>query len=134
MALYQLDCPRATHRLLTMGVPEPIRSSEDDGTHHYITVTVAETVQRFITAMDAVKLDQRAVDDLQPYLSDLSDALARLPGTPKDFAPQSKVDSWVQKFNSLRAVDEISEEDARQLLHDLGTAYDEFGRYLKTNK
>jgi len=134
MRLYQMDCPRATQRLLTMGVPERMRSSGDDGSHHYITVTVAETVQYFITAMDAVKLEQRAVDELQPYLIDLMDALTRLPDTPNEFEPQTKVDAWVQKLNSLRAVDEISEEDARQLAHDLEAAYAEFQRYLKRKK
>jgi hypothetical protein len=33
---------------------------------------VAETVQHFITAMDAVKLEQRAVDEIQPLISDLT--------------------------------------------------------------
>lgn len=130
MNLYQMECPRASQRLLTMGVPEQMRSS-GDGTQHYVTVTVAETVQFFITAMDAVKLEQRAVDDLQPFLGDLMDALMRLPETPNDFEPYNKVKAWLQKLNSLRAVDEISEDDARQLSHDLDAAYAEFLRYLK---
>jgi len=133
MKLYQMDCPRASQRLLILGIPEHMRSS-GDGTQHYITVTVAETVQFFITAMDAVKLEQRAVDELQPLLSDLMDALSRLPETPKDFEPYNRVKVWLQKLNSLRAVDEISEEDARQLSHDLDAAYAEFHRYLKRKK
>lgn len=77
MQLYQMDCPRATERLLNMGVPEPIRSST--GQSADVAVTVAETVQHFITAMDAVKLESRFVDELQPLLSDLFDSLTRLP-------------------------------------------------------
>lgn len=34
-------------------------------------IKVAETVQYFITAMDGVRLEQRAVDELQPMLSDI---------------------------------------------------------------
>jgi ESCRT-I complex subunit VPS28 len=75
MKLYQMECPRATERLLNMGVPEPIRSGESTD----VAVTVAETVQHFITAMDAVKLESRFVDELQPLLSDLMDSLTRLP-------------------------------------------------------
>jgi ESCRT-I complex subunit VPS28 len=77
MQLYQMDCPRAVERLLIMGVPEPIRSSTGESAD--VAVTVAETVQHFITAMDAVKLESRFVDELQPLLSDLMDSLTRLP-------------------------------------------------------
>jgi ESCRT-I complex subunit VPS28 len=127
MELYRMDCPRAAERLLRMGVPEPIRSNTGDS--H--AVTVAETVQHFITTMDAVKLEQRAVDELQPLLSDLMDSLTKLTKTPNDFEPNWKVQKWLQKLNVMRAVDEIDEEDTRQLYHDLDSAYAEFTRYLK---
>ncbi|GKY96861.1 hypothetical protein MPSEU_000645200 [Mayamaea pseudoterrestris] len=128
MEVYQLDCPRASERLLKMGVPEPIKGGADEASH---AVTVAETVQHFITAMDAVKLEQRAVDELQPLLSDLMDVLTRVPETPNDFEPNRKIKKWLEKLNAMRAVDEIDEEDSRQLYHDLDSAYAEFTRYLK---
>jgi ESCRT-I complex subunit VPS28 len=128
MALYEMDCPRATERLLRMGVPEPMKNADSNTT---VAVTVAETVQHFITTMDAVKLEQRAVDELQPLLSDLMDCLTRLPETPNDFEPNRKVRKWLQKLNAMRAVDQIDEDDARQLYHDLDSAYAEFTRYLK---
>ena len=132
MSLYQMDnCPRARERLLVQGVPEPMKggtSTTDTASH---AVTVAETVSSFITAMDAVRLDQRAVDELQPLLSDLMDVLVRLPETPNDFEPNRKVQKWLQKLNAMRAVDEIPEEDARQLIHDLDAAYTQFTRFLK---
>jgi ESCRT-I complex subunit VPS28 len=130
MKLYDMDCPRATERLLVMGVPEPIRSGNSGGTG--VAVTVAETVQHFITTMDAVKLEQRAVDELQPLLSDLMESLTRLPETPNEFEPNRKIQKWLQKLNGMRAVDEIDEEDSRQLYHDLDSAYAEFTRYLKS--
>ena len=128
MALYQMDCPRAVERLLKMGIPEPMKGGTDEASH---AVTVAETVQHFITTMDAVKLDQRAVDELQPLLSDLNDVLIRVPETPTDFEPNRKIQKWLEKLNAMRAVDEISDEDSRQLYHDLDSAYTEFTRYLK---
>jgi ESCRT-I complex subunit VPS28 len=131
MRLYQMDCPRAEERLLKMGIPEPMKG----GTHDDVSraVTVAETVQHFITTMDAIKLDQRAVDEIQPLLSDLNDVLLRIPDLPpnEEFIPLQKVSKWLQKLNSMRAVDEISDDDSRQLYHDLDSAYSEFTRYLK---
>jgi ESCRT-I complex subunit VPS28 len=129
MAIYQMDCPGAVERLLKMGVPESIKSGD---TSH--SVTIAETVQHFITAMDAVKLEQRAVDELQPLLSDLMDVMTRLPETPDDFEPNRKVRKWLIKLNNLRASDEIDDDDSRQLYHDLDSAYAEFTRYLKQSK
>ena len=128
MELYSMDCPRATERLLKMGIPEPMKGGADEASH---AVTVAETVQLFITTMDAVKLDQRAVDELQPLLSDLNDALTRFPDTPNDFEPNFKIQKWLFKLNDMRAIEEISDEDSRQLYHDLDSAYSEFTRYLK---
>mmetsp|Transcript_18088 Transcript_18088/g.41852 ORF Transcript_18088/g.41852 Transcript_18088/m.41852 type:complete len:133 (+) Transcript_18088:203-601(+) len=130
MQLYSMDCPRATERLLKMGVPEPIHQggASDAGD---VAVMVAETVQRFITTMDAVKLDQRAVDELQPLLFELMDSLTQIPNIPQNFEPNTKVQNWLQKLNAMRAMDQIDEDDARQLYHDLESAYAEFTRYLK---
>ena len=130
MHLFQMDCPRATERLLQVGVPEPTSKISSSGTTDQV-VTVAETIQHFITTMDAIKIEQRAVDELQPLLSDLYDSLTRFPETPNDFEPNRIVQSWLTKLNQMRAVDEIDEEDARQLHHDLDNAYAEFNRYLK---
>lgn len=129
MQLYNMDCPRAVNRLLKMGIPEPIKGSDENAGG--VAVTVAETVQHFITAMDSVKLEQRAVDELQPLLSDLMDSLTRLPETPNDFDSNRLVQKWLLKLNTMRAIERIDEDDARQLYHDLDSAYAEFTRYLK---
>jgi ESCRT-I complex subunit VPS28 len=128
MALYQMNCPRATERLLRMGVPEPLKSSSGNANH---AATVAEAVQIFITVMDAIQIGKREVFELHPLLSDLMDALTRLPDTPNDFEPNRKVQSWLKKLNEMRAVDVIGDNDALQLEHDLNSAYSEFNRYLK---
>jgi ESCRT-I complex subunit VPS28 len=135
MELYMMnnECPRAIERLLKVGVPEPTKSSAGsgggnnngsgggDGNDGGNAIVVAETVQQFITAMDAVKLEQRAVDEIQPLLSDLYDSLAtRFPDiNPTTFGPAVKIQSWLSQLNALRAVDEISENDSRQLYFDL---------------
>jgi ESCRT-I complex subunit VPS28 len=131
MKIYQMDCPRAAERLLRMGVPEPMRSSDNSGN---VAISVAETVQHFITAMDNVKLDRLDVDELQPLLSELMNALVQLPDTPNDWAPNHKVKKWLVQLNSMRAYERIDEDDGRQLYHDLDSAYLEFTQYLKTKR
>lgn len=131
MQVYQLDCPRAADRLLKVGVPEQMLSNVAS---HKTAITVAETAERFITTMDALKLETTAVDELQPLLSDLMNALAKLPDTPNEFEPNRIVQSWLQKLNLMRAVDEIDETDSRQLYMDLDSAYQDFKRYLEDKK
>jgi ESCRT-I complex subunit VPS28 len=81
--------------------------------------------------MDAIKLDQRAVDEIQPLLQDLMEALTRVPALPATFEGTGKMKAWLVTLNKMRAVDEISDEQARQLIYELDTAYAEFHRFLK---
>ncbi|KAL7441962.1 hypothetical protein ACHAXM_008131 [Skeletonema potamos] len=131
MKIYQMDCPRAAERLLHMGVPEPLRTA-DNSTN--VAVSVAETVQHFITTMDNVKLERLDVDELQPLLSELMNALVQLPDVPNDWPPNHKVKKWLVKLNSMRAYERIDEDDGRQLYHDLDSAYLEFTQYLKNKR
>jgi len=128
MQVYQMECPLAADRLLRIGVPEQMLSS--NASADKTAITVAETAEHFITAMDALKLETRAVDELQPLLSDLMNCLVRLPEIPNDFEPNRIVQQWLQKLNLMRAVDEIEEDDSRQLYFDLDAAYQEFKRFL----
>lgn len=137
MEMYQMNgYALAKERLLVQGIPMMVKNLEEhqiDNTQ-YVVMTVQETVQHFITSMDSVKLEQRAVDELQPLLSDLMDSLLRLPETANDFEPNRKIEKWLSKLNAMRAVEEIDEDDARQLSHDLDSAYADFTRYLRTKK
>lgn len=88
----------------------------------------------YFASLPALKLETKAVDELQPLLSDLMNSLVRLPETPNDFEPNRILQSWLQKLNVMRAVDEIDEADSRQLFMDLDAAYQEFKRYLNAKK
>ncbi|CAN0454404.1 unnamed protein product [Pylaiella littoralis] len=81
--------------------------------------------------MDALKLEQRAVDEVQPLIYDLSDRLNKVDGLPNDYAGTHKTREWLVTLNAMRAAEELSEDQARQLLHDLDTSYSGFFRYLE---
>jgi hypothetical protein len=66
-----MDCPRGIERLLHVGVPANVlhrSTGGGDGNSHQHT---AEATQCFITAMDALKLEERDVDSIQPLISDV---------------------------------------------------------------
>lgn len=99
-----------------------------------MSVIVAETVQAFITAMDALKLGHKAMDEVQPLMSDLMGALAKVRSLPGDFEGLVKIKLWLQKLNDMRASDEIDEEEIRQLIFDLETSYSAFHKHLSSSK
>ena len=76
MDQYSMDCPRARERLLRHGVPATVLHAESRAGAGAGEALAAETTQHFITAMDALKLEERAVDSVQPLLQ----ALQRVSG------------------------------------------------------
>lgn len=75
---------------------------------------VAEATQHFITLMDALRLGRTAKDELQPLLNDLVTSLADISGLG-DFEGKSKIITWLVELNKMRASDEISQEQTRQV-------------------
>ena len=55
---------------------------------------VAETVQFFITAMDSLKLNMTAVDQVHPLLIELYESLCRIPTLPPDWEGKVKIKNW----------------------------------------
>lgn len=89
---------------------------------------VLEVGQHFITLMDCVKLQQTAVDQLHPILSDL---LSSLRQAAPNFEPTEKLNSWMTKLNSMHASDSLDERDTRELAFDLDRSYQQFHRFLQ---
>ena len=80
MSTYNMQCPMAAHRLIKSGMPatrEHEVHSARPGAPASTAVAVAETVQHFITAMDSLKLNLVAVDQVYPLLSDLAGSLMK---------------------------------------------------------
>lgn len=94
-------------------------------------VAVFHAVQHFITTMDALKLSQRAVDELQPTLTELSQALHRVPGLEQAHESRAKPLAWLSTLHGMAAHQEISEEQARQMSFDLDSAYSAFHRFVQ---
>ncbi|CAG8475778.1 15698_t:CDS:2 [Cetraspora pellucida] len=124
MKEYKLKCPAAVNRF-KIGVPATIEHSIDPiKSAKY----VAETVSHFITLMDALKLNMKAVDEIHPMLSDLMQSLNNVSSLPTEY--EAKIRNWLITLNSMKAIDEINEEQVRQLLFDLENAHNAFYRSL----
>lgn len=124
VAKYRLDCPAALERIREN---KPNLIKDDKGnTNKYI----AEIVSLFITLMDKLRLEFRAMDMIQPELRDLRDTMDRLSMLPDDFEGKLKVQEWLDKLSEMSASDELSEAQVRQLVFDLETSYGAFNKFL----
>ncbi|KAF8714281.1 hypothetical protein AX14_012823 [Amanita brunnescens Koide BX004] len=126
MNRYQMDHPAALQRI-RVGVPATVEHSGEAGPE--TAQWVAETTQSFITFMDALKLRMRAKDQLHPLLQDLVTGYARFKAS-KDWEGRSKMVGWLIALNGMKASEEITEEQSRQLLFDVEQGYAEFFRSL----
>ncbi|XP_059055808.1 vacuolar protein sorting-associated protein 28 homolog [Achroia grisella] len=121
---YRLDCLAALERIKEN---KPNLIKDDKGnTNKYI----AEIVSLFITLMDKLRLEFRAMDMIQPELRDLHDTMDRLLMLPEDFEGKLKVREWLDKLSEMSASDELSEAQVRQLVFDLESSYGAFNKFL----
>lgn len=94
------------------------------------SVVVAETVQAFITLMDILKLNQRAKDEIHPYVEQVVSSLGKVRGLSAHFEGLVRMKLWLHKLNDLRAYDEIDETEIRQFLFDVESSYSAFHKHL----
>ena len=131
MAVHQIDCPRAADRLIKYGVPATVLHASHNTKSEGNAYLSSQATQSFITLMDAIRLEQRAVDDIKPLMVTLCSSLGKVTTLPANFEGSVKMSLWLQKLHQMRAVDEISDADARQLLMELDSSYAAFVEVLQ---
>ncbi|KAH3696335.1 hypothetical protein DPMN_083798 [Dreissena polymorpha] len=127
MKKYRLDCPLALSRIQE---DRPITIKDDKGN---TSKCIADIVALFITVLDRLKLELKAMDEIHPDLKDLMDALCRLSILPPDFEGKQKVGSWLEKLSAMSASEELDEGQVRQMLFDIESSYNAFNKVLHDN-
>lgn len=84
--------------------------------------------ENFITFLDALKLNMLSKDALHPLLAELIQSVNAV--TDRDFVGRAKIISWLIKLNSMRAQEELSEGEARELVFEMEGAYAGFKKTL----
>ncbi|XP_023803490.1 vacuolar protein sorting-associated protein 28 homolog [Cyanistes caeruleus] len=80
--------------------------------------------------MDKLRLEIRAMDEIQPDLRELMETMTRMSSLPPDFEGRQKVNQWLQTLSAMSASDELDDSQVRQMLFDLEAAYNAFNRFL----
>ncbi|XP_048763511.1 vacuolar protein sorting-associated protein 28 homolog isoform X1 [Ostrea edulis] len=126
MKKYRLDCSAALERIKE-DRPITIKDGISQGN---TSKAIADIVSLFITVMDTLRLEIRAMDKIQPDLKELMETMSRLSILPKDFEGTQKVKKWLDIFDEMSASEELDDNQVRQILFDLDSAYNAFNRIL----
>ncbi|KAK3393716.1 ESCRT-1 complex, Vps28 subunit [Podospora didyma] len=128
-AEWDLEVPRATERI-RVGMPStavttssgvastPSAAGNTSGT------LILEATQDFITFLDALRLGLFAKDQLHPLLTDVIQSVNKV--TDRDFENRGKIVQWLITLNQMKATEEVSEDQARELELDINSAYQGF--------
>ncbi len=121
-----MEVPRATERIRiglpsTVTAPSHAAATSSNGTNGTL---ILEATQDFITFLDALKLGLLAKDQLHPLLSELIQSVNKV--TDRDFDSRGKIVQWLIALNQMRATEELSEDQARELELDMNSAYQGF--------
>jgi ESCRT-I complex subunit VPS28 len=123
---YNLDCPIASVRIKE---DRPL-TIKDETVNPNSSKSIAQTVQLFITLMDKLRLGIVANDELQPDFRELIDVMNRLTLLSADSEAKLKIQKWYTQLQQMSASDEINEEQSRDILLDLETAYYAFNQAI----
>ncbi|VUC23173.1 unnamed protein product [Clonostachys rosea] len=137
-ARWDLEVPRATERI-RVGMPSTTVTASSSSvapapsnapSNNANGLLILEATQDFITFLDAVKLGLLSKDQLHPLLSDVIQSVNRV--TDKDFENRGKIVQWLITLNQMKATEELSEQQARELEMEIHQAYQGFRRTLET--
>lgn len=98
--------------------PAPAAAGGTSGT------LILEATQDFITFLDALRLGLLAKDQLHPLLTDVIQSVNKV--TDRDFESRGKIVQWLITLNQMKATEELSETQARELELDINSAYQGF--------
>ncbi|KAI9047529.1 hypothetical protein LZ554_008245 [Drepanopeziza brunnea f. sp. 'monogermtubi'] len=129
---WDMEVPRATERIrigLPSTVTAPSINTTTSGNGGFNGTLILEATQDFITFLDALKLGLLAKDQLHPLLSDVIQSANKV--TDQDFEGRSKIVQWLITLNQMKATEEVSEDQARELELDMNSAYQGFKATLQ---
>ena len=138
----QIECPRATERLrvnLPATVADPSSSHPLSNTPHASNSgpssapsasgsQILLATENFITFLDALKLNMLSKDALHPLLAELIQSVNAV--TDRDFEGRGMIINWLIKLNAMKAQEELSEGEARELVFQMEGAYAGFKKTL----
>ncbi|GAV06566.1 hypothetical protein RvY_16532 [Ramazzottius varieornatus] len=127
MDRFKFDCPAAMERIRE---DNPITIRNDKGN---TSKCIADIVALFITIMDKLRLQMKAVDEIQPDMRELLDTMNRLNTLPPNYEGRASVQKWLQNMSKMSASDQFDDNEIRQMVFDLESGYEAFRKFLHSS-
>lgn len=108
--------PSTAVMVSTGAAPQPVVTTDSKSGQLILKAT-----EDFITFLDALRLGLLAKDQLHPLLTDIIQSANKV--TEQDFENRGKIIQWLITLNQMRATEELSEHQARELELDINSAY-----------
>ncbi|VEU22078.1 DEKNAAC103102 [Brettanomyces naardenensis] len=142
---FDLNYPLAVKRI-RMGMPATIehlvkkeeektkeeKTKEEEGKNddreestgdNYKGKAIAEATGAIITLMDAIKLNYNTKEQLHPLLTDIVTATNKI---FDDYDGRAKLVQWLIRLNNMKFDETLGDEDLKEFLWDVDTAYKGF--------
>ena len=126
----RVTCDRAYNRLVAVGQPETVINAILSS-QKIKAADISDVTTSLITAEDAVSMNIKSIDTLLPLLAQALTNLGRITILKPDDEKKAKVNSWVNKLQTMRADSEISEEDKVALGMDLELTKQRWFEFLR---
>ncbi|KAL0238701.1 hypothetical protein PCE1_004393 [Barthelona sp. PCE] len=126
---WKMNVPAALHRI-AVGVPATIEFGGSSNTMS-VAKDAADTTQSYITALDALELEQMDVDQIQPLIRDICVGLNKFPQISQEDTTKKSMVEWLTSLNSRQPGDSLSDNELRQLKFDIDNSYANFHSALK---
>ena len=104
--------------------PTPAPPAPGQNAQHLVAAS-----ENFITLFDAIKMNLLSKDTLHPILVEVIQSVNKV--TDRDFESKGKIVQWLITLNQMRAAEELSAEQAREMNFDVQGAYDGFKGVLE---
>ena len=99
-------------------------------TDRNIIQRVHDITQKFISAMDVIAMNADQVDDVDPPIRELHQALLNYPGLPPEYTGLKTVQGWVTTLSQKKAHETLSQDELRQLKMDLQNEYTSYDQVV----
>ena len=88
-----------------------------------------EATENFITFLDALRLSMTSKDALHPLLTEVIQSVNKV--TEADFDGRGKIIHWLITLNGMRATQDLTEDQVREISFDIEGAYQGFKSVIR---
>ena len=93
--------------------------------------SVMDITAKFVSVQDQIDMSITSVDDLHPILSDLLSALLAFKTVDNDSTAIKAIQNWENKLRGLGASYKLTDDEARDLKHELSKSFSEIKKQLE---